>query len=194
MFNIGEPYASGELMASLGAVAAQGSAYLATIPAPEFFESQGAAWSPAEHVRHLAKSARPVARAMGLPRIALGLRFGIHRGPSPPFADLRARYLAELAAGGTAGRFTPSTQPPPDDPESAREAIIAQWLEANGALQAALAGWNERSLDRYRLPHPLLGPLTMRQMMAFTVYHTAHHLRRVAERRGDIPNRGGSGD
>jgi hypothetical protein len=193
MFEIGEPYASGELMASLGAVGAEGSSYLAAIPAPEFFEPQGAAWSPAEHVRHLAKSARPVARAMGLPRIALALRFGIHRGSSPSFADLRARYLAQLAAGGTAGRFTPDPQPRPDDPETARNAIIARWLEAHGALRAVLAAWDERALDRYRLPHPLLGPLTMREMMAFTAYHTAHHLRRVAERRGAIPDRGGSG-
>lgn len=192
MFEIGEPYGGAELVASFGKVGAEGSAYLATIPAPEFFEPQGAAWSPAEHVRHLAKSARPVARAMRLPRIALALRFGIHRGPSPRFADLRDRYLAQLAAGGTAGRFTPSAQPRPDDPEAARRGIIAQWLEANGAVRAALAAWDERALDRYRLPHPLLGPLTMREMMAFTAYHTAHHLRRVAERRGDMPDRGGS--
>lgn len=192
MFETGEPYAGTELVTSVRAVVAEGNAYLATIPAPEFFEPQGPAWSPSEHVRHLAKSARPVATALGAPRIALALRFGIHRGQSPPFADLRARYLAQLAAGGKAGRFTPGAEPRPADPEAARGEIVARWLEASHALETALGRWDERSLDRYRLPHPLLGPLTMREMMAFTVYHTAHHLRRVAERRGDIPRTSGS--
>jgi hypothetical protein len=42
--------------------------------------------------------------------------------------------------------------------------------------------WPERALDRHLLPHPLMGLLTIREMLAFTVYHTAHHLRRVADR------------
>jgi hypothetical protein len=134
-------------------------------------------------VRHLAKSARPVARALGAPRIMLAFRFGLHRGPSPAFADLRQRYLDGLAAGGQAGRFAPRTRPAPPDMEAGREEVIAEWRTADGTLEDALDRWAERSLDRHRLPHPLLGPLTLREMIMFTVYHTAHHLRRVAERR-----------
>jgi hypothetical protein len=42
----------------------------------------------------------------------------------------------------------------------------------------------ERARPRcYRLPHPLLGKLTVREMLFFTVYHNAHHLDQVASRR-----------
>jgi hypothetical protein len=183
MFQTGEPYSRPDLIAAFRRLGLEGGAYLASIPGSEFFEPQGGAWSPAEHARHLAKAARPFAQALRMPRIVIGLRFGLHRGPSLPFAELRQRYLAQLAAGGTAGRFTPSERPRPADAERGRDEVLAGWHAANLSLEGAVSGWAEGALDRYRLPHPLLGPLTVREMMAFSVYHTAHHLRRVAERR-----------
>ena len=41
---------------------------------------------------------------------------------------------------------------------------------------------SQADLDRYRLPHPLLGKLTVREMLFFTVYHNYHHVRSVADR------------
>jgi hypothetical protein len=47
----------------------------------------------------------------------------------------------------------------------------------------ALQGWSEQALDRLRLPHPGLGLLTVREMLLFTLYHNAHHVFGVAQRR-----------
>lgn len=184
MFATGEPYTGPELMASLRRLDHDGTAFLDSIAGAEFFGSQGDAWSPAEHVRHLAKSARPLAGALEAPRIVLAFRFGVHRGPSPGFSDLRARYLAALAAGAQAGRFAPRARARPSDEEAGRAEVITEWRAANRSVEHAVARWAEQWLDRYRLPHPVLGHLTLREMLAFTVYHTAHHLRRIAERRG----------
>jgi len=35
---------------------------------------------------------------------------------------------------------------------------------------------DEDDLDRVMLPHPLLGKLTLREMLFFTIYHVEHHL------------------
>jgi hypothetical protein len=43
-------------------------------------------------------------------------------------------------------------------------------------------GWREADLDRYLLPHPLLGKLTLREMLHFTLYHNYHHVQSVATR------------
>lgn len=184
MFDTGEPHAGPDLVGALRRLDDAGEAFLHSMSGGEFFAPQGAAWSPAEHLRHLAKSARPVARALEAPRIVLAFRFGLHRGPSPSFADLRQRYLAALAAGAQAGRFTPSAKAAPADPEAGRDEVLGEWHAANRSLERAVGRWSERSLDRHQLPHPVLGLLTVREMLAFTVYHTAHHLRRIAERRG----------
>ncbi len=183
-FETGQPHTGAELQQGLGTLLAAGTAYLATLPDDRFFAPQGAAWSPAEHVRHLVKSATPLAAGLRLPRWMLTLRFGRGRGTSRSLAQLREVYAAALAAGGTAGRFTPSPQPLPADPAGRRREIMADWARATVDLQQAAARWPEEALDRHQLPHPLLGPLTAREMLAFTVLHTAHHLRRVAERAG----------
>ena len=31
-------------------------------------------------------------------------------------------------------------------------------------------------LDKYVLPHPLLGKVTLREMLYFTIHHNEHHL------------------
>ena len=121
-------------------------------------------------------------KALNLPRLLLGLRFGRHRGGSEGFERIRSRYLALLDAGATAGRFTPSPEPMPTDPEARRAEILAEWSRVTVDLTNASVRWPEPALDRYQLPHPLLGRLTVHDMLAFTVYHTAHHLRRIMER------------
>ena len=35
--------------------------------------------------------------------------------------------------------------------------------------------FSEKDLDNYILPHPLLGKLTIREMLFFTIYHVQHH-------------------
>lgn len=190
MFETGEPHTGVELIAALGRVQEEADAYLRALPATVFFAPQGPAWSPAEHARHLGKSLGPLTRVLRWPRPVLGLLFGRHSGPGRAFADLRREYQATLAAGAQAGRFAPRAQPPPDDLAAGRDAILGRLAATVRAVQIAVQRWPEPSLDRYRLPHPLLGRLTVREMLAFSVYHHAHHLRRVAERAHDGCERG----
>jgi len=46
---------------------------------------------------------------------------------------------------------------------------------------------SEAALDKYILPHPLLGKLTLREMLYFTAYHVAHH-KQLVEKGGRISN------
>lgn len=183
-FETGSPQTGTELAAALGGLLAQGTTYLQRLDHAAFFAPQGTHWSPAEHVRHLRKSAAPLVMALGLPRLLLRLRFGTATRPSRDFAAMREAYRAQLAGGATAGRFAPSAEAAPGDPEDRRAAILEAWASTTTGLQAALRRWDEPALDRFQLPHPVLGTLTVREMLHFTVYHTAHHLRRVAERSG----------
>lgn len=183
-FATGEPYSAAEIVAAMTRLHAESERYLAAIPAPEFALPQGEKWSPADHVRHLAKSTYPLVGALGLPKLLLGLRFGRSRAESRPFSVVRELYRTTLReTGATAGRFSPSPQAPPADPAAWQQEVLAKWRGAVSALALKTPGWSEAALDRYRLPHPLLGMLTVREMLLFTVYHNAHHLEQVAGRR-----------
>lgn len=112
-FDTGEPRSGPELAAAVTRLHGDSERYLLGIPAVEFAAPQGEKWSPAEHVRHLAKSTAPLAGALGLPKILLALRFGRSRSGSRPFGVLREEYRTLLReTGATAGRFAPSPQPP----------------------------------------------------------------------------------
>lgn len=182
MFDPGEPFALDELARALRALSAQGRALLEVLPAEVFFAAQGDKWSPAEHARHLRKSAAPLVPALRLPGWLLRSLFGAPRRPSRPFAQLRADYRAVLAAGGQAGRFAPRPERAPNHPAARRRAILDAWQRSATGVASGVERWSEARADQACLPHPLLGPLTVREMAAFTVYHTVHHLELVRQR------------
>lgn len=165
-----------EIADAMDRVRAEGVAYWSSFSDEEFFARLGDAWSPAENVRHLNKSIRPVVKALTMPRIALRFLFGTTRRPSLDYESLRTKYLGYLDAGGKAGRFSPS------DRTETRANIMSQYEKVNRDLRAALDRWNEKQLDRYQLPHPLMGKLTVREMLFFTVYHQLHHIGVVKRR------------
>jgi hypothetical protein len=176
-----EPYSRSELDAALSAAEAEVSAFLAALPAEAFLRREGEAWSPAEHLRHLDRSVRAVTRGLEMPRWLLWLRFGPARRASRAYPRLVEDYRARLAAGGRAsGAFIPAREEvPPEAADTYRSDLLERWRASNQRLRAALARWPERSLERIRMPHPLLGKLTVREMVFFTLYHAHHHLEGV---------------
>jgi DinB superfamily len=149
-----------------------------------FFRPLGGGWSPAQNVVHLTKSTQPVANALGLPKLLLALLFRRSKNGSSSYASLRDRYQGILAAGGGAGRFAPRELPPPSNPADARARLLAGLGRAVEGLARRTDTWSETDLDRYQLPHPLLGKLTVREMLLFTVQHLAHHASKVEQRLG----------
>ena len=43
------------------------------------------------------------------------------------------------------------------------------------SLNKKIELFSEQDLDSHILPHPLLGKLTFREMLYFTIYHVQHH-------------------
>lgn len=175
-----------ELARGLGEFCAAFACELEALAPECFFAPQGDRWSPAEHVDHLIRSVRPLAMALKVPKIALWLRFG--RGArSRPNAEVIERYLGLLASGaGARGRYLPAAEEGSLSAER-QERSLARLAAVGAELAAALGRWSEGQLDRYRLPHPLLGLLTVREMIAWSLYHARHHRALVLERLGEAP-------
>jgi hypothetical protein len=158
------------------------AAGMAELDPAVFFAPQGQFWSPAQHLDHLVRSVSPLAQALGLPRLALRLLFGRAEG-SRRLDEVVGVYLGKLEAGGGAdGKYLPA--PVADSSRAAQQKLVFRWLKTGQSLDQALAGWSDLDLDRYRLPHPLIGKLTVREMVAWSLYHGYHHWARMAERSG----------
>lgn len=180
---VAEPFTGAELARDLAAVRDWGAAYWRALPGDDFFAPLAGGWSPADHVRHLARSNRPVARALELPRVVLLARFGATWRDSRGYSELRAAYREALDGGLQAGRFAPDPLPATRRNDAERLDTLERWSATLTRLAAATRDWSERGLARLRLPHPGLGLLTVREMLLFTLYHNTHHVLGVARRR-----------
>ena len=175
--------APGALAADARRIHAESVHYWATYATSAFFARPAPdIWAAADQVRHLTKSIRAVTKGLALPRLVLVVCFGWSRGAKRAFEDLRTRYKAALANGAGAGRFAPRPLPSSEATDASRARVMAQHAEAVEAFAARIASWPDPALDHYRLPHPILGKLTLREMAQFTLLHNVHHVA-VAERR-----------
>jgi hypothetical protein len=178
------PDTRSQIVAAYGVLHNQTSALWQQFSESDFFVAPiDGGWSPAENVEHLLKTTPPVTRALNMPRFVLRLLFGRARIPSRTFVEVRAAYRAVLADGGQAGSYGPKPRAAIDDPVGTRQRLLNRWQTVLPQLAETIGGWDEESLDHYRLPHPLLGKLTVREMLYFTLYHVGHHAEIVAARR-----------
>ncbi len=155
-------------------------AWFDAIPAEEFFAREGRqspAWSASDNVDHLIRAIRPVALALKLPKTGLQVVFGKSGPTSRTYDELCQLYENGIAAGGQASGIYLPDQSPPADPETQKKALLEKLNKTGASLLSALEKWDETELDRYQLPHPLLGKLTVREMIFFSIYHTLRHAR-----------------
>lgn len=152
--------------------------FVAQQPEAKFLETPKGKWSVGQNLEHLIRSLAPVNQALLLPGFVLRLLFGTPNRKPRTYQELVDRYKQKLAAGGRAsGRFVP-----PAIEWNARDKKIEAFNRERDKMIARLNSWSESKLDNYLLPHPLLGKLTLREMLFFSVYHIEHHLKLLEER------------
>ncbi len=145
-----------------------------SLPPEEVEISHNGKWSPVKQVDHLVRSVAPVRLAFTLPSFFLRIFFGTANRPSRKYDELVARYHTKLQTGGKAsGRFLPHEKP---------LSVLKLTTQLTGlikSLNLKLDSFSEEQLDKLILPHPLLGKLTLREMLYFTIYHVQHHHQQV---------------
>jgi hypothetical protein len=136
-------------------------------------------WSVGQNIDHLNKSLSPVNMALRLPRFVLRLLFGKPNRKPRTYSELVERYHQKLAAGGTASKpFIP-----PVISWSQKEKLLNKFKIESETLNRLMNTYIESHLDLYLLPHPLLGKITVREMLFFSVYHIQHHYYLLEERK-----------
>lgn len=135
-------------------------------------------WSTGQHLDHLIKSVLPLNKGLLLPKITFRLMFGKPNREGRNYEGLIKRYGERLQMGGQAsGRFVP-----PQVKLKDKTQLLDQFKSLYKKLDSIIDNWEEEQLDNYILPHPLMGKLTVREMLFFTVYHLEHHRRILEEK------------
>ena len=152
--------------------------YITPLSKEQFEATPNGKWSAGQNLDHLIRAIKPLQPAYGLPKIALRIMFGKTNRPSKTFDELVAKYKAKLAAGGRAsGPFIP-----PFISFEKKNVLIKKYTQQKQKLIAKIERQSEKDLDVYILPHPLLGKVTLREMLYFTIHHNEHHLELLKSR------------
>lgn len=187
-----DPVTRDELIAAFDVTRNEVSGYFSALDLQTFTASPPGRWSPAQHLDHLIRANAPVAAGLGLARAPLprlAARLGLTRGrlaPAPAgrvgrtYAALRDAYRAALAAGAKAsGPYLPQQR-------SDQDSLVQDYRRGVSTLQAALARWPDAGLDRWLARHPILGDLSVRELLYFTLYHNRHHLDGVQDAQREL--------
>ena len=146
--------------------------YISLLNKEQFEVSQNGKWSAGQNLDHLIRAIKPLQIAYGLPKFVLTILFGKTNRPSQTYDELVIKYKTKLTEGGKASRpFIP-----PTISFEKKGVLIKKYAEQKQKLTAKIEKQSEADLDKYILPHPLLGKITLREMLYFTIHHNEHHL------------------
>jgi hypothetical protein len=145
--------------------------YIGGLTDDQFVFSPPGKWSAGQQLQHIYLSIRPVVFALSLPRLLVSSLFGKAKAPGRTYDELVKTYLTKLANGGK------SSAPyiPKSVSADQRNGLIEGLNAKTNSLCTKIESLTEDELDSLMLPHPLLGKLTLREMLYFTIYHVAHH-------------------
>jgi hypothetical protein len=128
-------------------------------------------WSAGQDLVHLIKLLRILNIAYLIPKPLLGLLYGINKNEQRSFDHLQMLYKTALENGAK----SPSIYIPKPVVFEVRSSLIQQHQLLNRKFVEKINKHTEQELDRYRLPHPILGKVSLRELALFTSFHTIHH-------------------
>jgi DinB superfamily len=152
--------------------------FFSSIPEKVFLADNSPKWNPAQHLIHLTKISIRVGQGLQsseqLPK---------HETPSRGYETIRDTYLATLkqAPAELLAKVGASVQL---ESGSSQAQIIEAYLQAGKRLREAAQTWSETELDAKAMAHPVLGSISIREMLEFVLYHDLHHLEGVRETLG----------
>ncbi|HMV44663.1 MAG TPA: DinB family protein [Leptospiraceae bacterium] len=174
-------YSKEEILNQIETISNSIAAFYNDLPVDYFFQSPlDGGWSPEKNIRHLIKSTQPIYLGLSSPKVAL-LLFGSGKDKSRTMSEIKSAYLAKIDAGGGAGIFTPVRENTTPD-MVIQQKLIQDFTKLFGKYKKQIENWKEEDLEKYKMPHPLLGNLTVREMVLFSIYHLFHHTEKVEHR------------
>ena len=142
-----------------------------------FVKSKVEKWTAGQQLEHIYLSVKPVRQALSLPKFLLIILWGKANRKSRNYDELVIKYLGKLSNGGKA----PTRFIPDEVHLEKRPKLKELFSKEISRLNRKIDNFSESELDKFVLPHPLLGKLTFREMLYFTIYHVEHHQKSIEE-------------
>ncbi len=147
-------------------------AFLPELNAEEKKKDINGKWSVLQNLDHLNKVFVLLNRAVSKPKLLLRWAFGKPNRPGRNYEALVARYHQKAQGPAVA----PEEYRAQENLNLSAIAVEQEFKIASEKFIGLIERkWSDKQLDKYLLVHPLLGKLTIREMLYFVHWHTKHH-------------------
>ena len=137
-------------------------------------KERGGKWTKLEIFQHLIMSCAAVASALKMPKEVIA-NFGLPGKPSRKYEKLKADYAIVLSGGvNVVGRFAPNLES-----SDTKEVLLGNWKMVKYKFQERMDLWSDEALEKYGIPHPIMGLFTVNEMLIFTILHNWHHYKQL---------------
>jgi len=147
--------------------------WLKSHPEQNWVKGPEGKWNTGEHIVHLIQSGTALNKALKLPKFFLKYKFKTNNRENRSYAQVVNNYQSKLAANpGVVANISKNM---PSIEISNKSTFISQLDKEKTKLISRVQKWKDKDLDTYLLPHPLMGRMTIREIMMWSAYHTEHH-------------------
>ncbi len=128
-------------------------------------------WSVCQNVEHINITLLRVSNYLALPKSSIETNFGLSERVSTSNERIIKVFRNALENGAKAtDSFIPELNLLADIKE-----LVGQGNDLLKVFISNLKNWSEEDLETYNCPHPVLGKITVREILYFTIYHVQHH-------------------
>ena len=130
-------------------------------------------WTTSQQIQHLVNSLQLLNKALSYPKFLLKYKFGLCNRASRSYEAVAEKYQQKLIDNkGRASVYNKDLK----KPSLAEREILLNKLEIqNKKLQKKFAKRSDKNIDALVIPHPLMGKMTIREIVMWTAHHTEHH-------------------
>ena len=145
--------------------------YINGLTAEEYAFSNDQKWTAGQQSEHIVLCVKPLVQVFSMDKAAIAQTFGRADKPGRSYEVLLDDYLVKLHEGGRA----PERYVPVITQANQKEALCETLAKLVKDLCSKIETFNEDELDNLLIPHPLLGNITLREMLYNAIYHVKHH-------------------
>lgn len=134
-------------------------------------------WNAAQQLGHIVVCVEPLLYVYGKDATWITERFGTTEPRNRSYDTMHDLYIGLLTQGGKA----PERFLPPAEIESSRTEQCQKLMTMITTLCQQINAFEEIQLDTLLIPHPLLGNISLREMLYNVIYHVTHHQKAAEE-------------
>lgn len=130
-------------------------------------------WTTSQHILHLVNSLQLLNNALSYPKFLLKYKFGTCNRATRDYNTVVKNYQQKLLENKDRARVFNQKLKKPTLEE--RKRLLTNFQIQQKKLQYKTKKISNKNLDTLLIPNPLMGKMTIREIIMWTAYHTEHH-------------------